>query len=129
VALYHRYSNLYHKPHNNISTRGNDFIRCFLQAGRAFIGRLQPKVNHLRVLGYPTYILILEETRVTSKKLKPRAELGILIGYKSNYIYRVYVLSKRYDKIICSSNCKFDKGGVYTNKYIYLYKSNNKEIK
>jgi hypothetical protein len=26
------------------------------------------------------------------------------------------------------SNCKFDKKGVYTNKYIYLYKDNNKEI-
>jgi hypothetical protein len=27
------------------------------------------------------------------------------------------------------SNCKFNKGKVYTNKYINLYKGNNKEIK
>jgi hypothetical protein len=74
------------------------------------------------------YILILEKTRVTNKKLEPYTELGILIGYKSNYIYRVYILSKRYNKIIYLSNCKFDEGGVYTNKYIYLYKGDNKEI-
>jgi hypothetical protein len=80
-------------------------------------------------LGYLTYVLILKKTRVTSEKLKPYIELGILVGYKSNYIYRVYILSKRHDKIIRLSNYKFDKGGVYTNKYIYLYKSNNKEIK
>jgi hypothetical protein len=27
-----------------------------------------------------------------------------------------------------SFNYKFDKKGVYTNKYIYLYKGNNKDI-
>jgi hypothetical protein len=80
-------------------------------------------------LGYLTYILILEETRVTSKKPEPYTELSILIGYKNNYIYWVYILSRRRDKIIRLSNCKFDKGGVYTNKYIYLYKGNNKKIK
>jgi hypothetical protein len=80
-------------------------------------------------LGCPTYVLILKETRVTSKKLEPHAELSILVGYKSNYIYWVYVLSRRYNKIIYLSNYKFNKGGVYTNKYIYLYKGNNKEIK
>jgi hypothetical protein len=80
-------------------------------------------------LGYSIYILILEETRVTSKKLEPYAKLSILVGYKNNYIYRVYILSRRHDKIIYLSNYKFGKGGVYTNKYIYLYKSNNKEIK
>jgi hypothetical protein len=80
-------------------------------------------------LGYLTYILILEKTRVANEKLKPYAELGILVGYKGNYIYRVYVLSKKHNKIIYLSNYKFDEGGVYTNKYIYLYKGNNKEIK
>jgi hypothetical protein len=80
-------------------------------------------------LEYLIYILILEETRVTNKKLEPYTELGILVGYKSNYIYRVYILSRRYDKIICSSNCKFNKRKVYTNKYIYLYESNNEKIK
>jgi hypothetical protein len=34
-------------------------------------------------LGYLTYILILEETRVTNKKLEPRAELNILVGYET----------------------------------------------
>jgi hypothetical protein len=80
-------------------------------------------------LGYPTYILILEETRVTNNKLEPHAELSILISYKNNYIYRVYVLSRRYNKTIYLFNCKFDKEKVYTNKYIYLYKDNNKKIK
>jgi hypothetical protein len=79
-------------------------------------------------LGYPIYVLTLEKTRVTNKKLEPYVELGILVGNKSNYIYRVYILSKRRDKIIYSSNCKFDKKGVYTNKYVHLYKSNNNEV-
>jgi hypothetical protein len=78
-------------------------------------------------LGYPTYVLILEETRVINKKLEPYTELSILVKYKNNYIYRVYVLSKKYNKIIYSSNYKFNKKGVYTNKYIYLYKNNNKK--
>jgi hypothetical protein len=80
-------------------------------------------------LGYPTYVLILEETRVTNEKLEPYTKLSILVGYKGNYIYRVYVLSRRYNKIMRSSNCKFDEGGVYTNKYVYLHKGNNKKIK
>jgi hypothetical protein len=79
-------------------------------------------------LGCLIYVLILEETRVTNKKLEPYAELNILVSYKSNYIYRVYVLLKRRNKIIRSSNYKFNKGGVYTNKCIYLYKSNDKEV-
>jgi hypothetical protein len=80
-------------------------------------------------LGYPIYVLILEKTWVTNKKLEPYTEFNILVGYKNNYIYRVYVLSRKHDKIIYLSNCKFDKKGVYTNKYIYLYKNNNEEIK
>jgi hypothetical protein len=75
------------------------------------------------------YILILEKTRVTNKKLESYTKLNILIGYKNNYIYQVYILSKKYNKIIYLSNYKFDKRKVYTNKYIYLYKGNNKEIK
>jgi hypothetical protein len=80
-------------------------------------------------LGYLIYILIPEETRITSKKLEPHTELSILVGYKNNYIYWVYVLLRRRDKIMRLSNYKFDKGGVYINKYVYLYKGNNKEIK
>jgi hypothetical protein len=79
-------------------------------------------------LGYSIYVLILEETRVASEKLESRAEFGILIRYKNNYIYRVYILSKKYNKIIYLFNCKFDKRRVYTNKYIYLYKGNDEEI-
>jgi hypothetical protein len=36
---------------------------------------------------------------------------------------------KKNNKIIYLFNCKFDRERVYTNKYIYLYKGNNKEIK
>jgi hypothetical protein len=80
-------------------------------------------------LGCLTYVLTLEKTRVANKKLEPYAELNILVGYKGNYIYRVYVLSRKRNKIIYLSNCKFNKRRVYTNKYIYLYKGNNKKIK
>jgi hypothetical protein len=80
-------------------------------------------------LGYLIYILILEKTQVNNKKLESYTELSILIGYKNNYIYRIYFLSRKHNKVIYLSNYKFDKKRVYTNKYIYLYKNNNKKIK
>jgi hypothetical protein len=69
---------------------------------------MNQELIYLYVLGYLIYILILEKTRVTNKKLKPCTKFSILIGYKNNYIYRVYILLKKYNKIIYLSNYKFD---------------------
>jgi hypothetical protein len=49
----------------------------------------KPFLGHLRVLGCKTYVLILKETRLRSRKIDPRAEIGILVRYEGEYIYRV----------------------------------------
>lgn len=42
----------------------------------------KPYLGHLRTLGYKTYVLILKEDRVQSRKLDPRAEISILVSYE-----------------------------------------------
>ena len=51
---------------------------------------------------------ILEERRTKGNKLEKRAELGILVRYEGIYIYRVYVPTKRREKIVKSSNVRFN---------------------
>jgi hypothetical protein len=53
-----------------------------------------PTVSHLRVLGCPVYVLIDPQKRVQSRKVAPRAELGILVGYEGYSIYRCFINSK-----------------------------------
>lgn len=65
-----------------------------------------PSVSHLRVLGCKAYVQIPIQDRVLSQKTIPRAEIGILVGYQGNHIYRVYVASRR--TIVSSSNVTFD---------------------
>ena len=51
---------------------------------------------------------ILKERRTKGNKFKKRVELGILVRYKDIYIYRVYVLIRRGEKIVRTSNVRFD---------------------
>jgi hypothetical protein len=67
-----------------------------------------PLVSYIRVIGYKTYVLIEKEKRVILEKLVPRAEVGILVGFKGHYIYRVYIPSKR--RVVRTSYCRFDEG-------------------
>lgn len=49
----------------------------------------RPSVAHLRVLGCKAYVHIQKERRLRSDKLAPRAEVGILVGFEGDHIYRV----------------------------------------
>ena len=51
---------------------------------------------------------ILEERKTKKNKLEKRVELGILIRYEGIYIYRVYVLIRKEEKIVRTSNVRFD---------------------
>jgi hypothetical protein len=82
---------------------------------QAFIDQVEPEVNHIpcvfyfRVLGCENYVQIPVQDRVLSEKTVPRAEVGIPVGYEGEHIYRVYVPTRRGDKIVRSSNCRFDR--------------------
>ena len=78
-------------------------------------GQYRPKVSYLRVLGYKYYVHIPEERRTKENKLEKRAELEIFVRYEDIYIYRVYVLIRRGEKIVRTSNVRFDeKKGLIT---------------
>jgi hypothetical protein len=87
---------------------------------KAFIDNIEPGIDyrplvaHFRVLGYKVYILIKKERRVTSRKLAPRTEVGILVGYNHPNIFRVYMPSRARDKIVRTSHVRFDEGGLVT---------------
>ena len=51
---------------------------------------------------------IPEKRRTKRNKFEKRAELGIFVGYEGTYIYRVYVLIRRGEKIVRTSNVRFD---------------------
>ena len=77
----------------------------------------KPKVSHLRVLGCKCYVHILKERRIKGNKLEKRAELKILVKYESIYIYKIYVPTKKKEKIVRTSNVKFnERKGLITNK-------------
>jgi len=67
-----------------------------------------PSVSYLRVLGSKAYVYILVQDRVLSEKTAPRAEIGILIGFEGNHIYRVYLPHRVGNKIVRSSSVRFD---------------------
>ena len=74
----------------------------------------RPLVEHLRVLGCKAYMHIQEERRTKSEKLAERAEEGILVGYEGDNIYKVYVPSRRGNKVIRSSTVTFNENKQYT---------------
>ena len=76
----------------------------------------QPFMGHLRVLGCKTYVLIPQELRQRSHKLEPRAEIGILVGYEGEHIYRVWIPGRKgfAGHIVRTSNARFDENGLVT---------------
>jgi hypothetical protein len=77
----------------------------------------KPFLGHLHTLGYKTYVLIPKENRLRSRKLDPRAKVGILVRYKGKHIYRIWVPSKGggIGRIIRSSHVQFNEYGLITN--------------
>ena len=73
----------------------------------------RPLVEHLRVLGCKSYVHIQEERRTKSKKLADRAEEGILVGYEGDNIYKVYVPSRRGNKVVCLLTVTFNENEQY----------------
>ena len=60
---------------------------------------------------------ISEERRTKENKLEKRAELKIFIKYEDTYIYKVYVLIRRREKIVRTFNVRFDeRKGLIINK-------------
>ena len=51
---------------------------------------------------------IPEKRKTKKNKFKKRAELGILVRYENTYIYRIYVLTRKGEKIVRTSNVRFD---------------------
>ena len=51
---------------------------------------------------------IPEERKTKKNKLEKRTELGIFVRYKDIYIYKIYVLTRREEKIVRTSNIRFD---------------------
>ncbi|KAI0995000.1 hypothetical protein K3495_g13181, partial [Podosphaera aphanis] len=72
----------------------------------------KPDLSNLRVLGCKVYVQIPVEKRVLSRKLDKRAEIGILVGYEGQHIYRVYIPSR--GKVIRSSTVRFDENSCIT---------------
>jgi hypothetical protein len=74
-------------------------------------------VLHFRVLGYKVYVLIEEEQQVKSNKVTPYAEIGILVGYKSHNIWRIYLPGCYGTKVVCSFYVRFNERGVVTEPF------------
>jgi hypothetical protein len=49
---------------------------------------------------------------VKSNKVTPRAEIGILVGYESHNIWRVYLPKYYGTKVVCLFHVRFDERGV-----------------
>ena len=80
----------------------------------------RPSVLYFRILSCKIYIQILKEQRTTSKKVKVRAKVRILISYKGNYIFKVYILTRLRlleSRIVRSLNVRFDESRLITEPY------------
>ena len=59
---------------------------------------------------------ISEERKTKENKFEKRTELKILVRYEGTYIYRIYVLIRRGEKIVRTSNVRFnEKKGLIIN--------------
>jgi hypothetical protein len=80
----------------------------------------RPSVAHFRVLRCKTYVQIPKEKRVISAKVAERAEVGILVRYEGTHIFKIYVPTHRgplENRIVRSSNVRFDEGGLITKPF------------
>ena len=71
-------------------------------------GQYRLKVSHFRVLGYKYYVHIPEERKTKKNKLEKRTKLKILVRYEDTHIYKIYVLIRRREKIVRTSNVRFN---------------------
>jgi hypothetical protein len=81
-----------------------------------------PSLAHLRTLGCKTYVEIPKGNRVVGDKTAIRAEVGILVGYEGQHIFKVYVPTRgggEDNKIVRSSNVRFDEAGLITKPLPY----------
>ena len=59
---------------------------------------------------------ISEKRKTKRNKLEKRTELEILVRYEGTYIYKVYVPTRRGEKIVRTSNVRFnERKGLITN--------------
>ena len=94
---------------NNI-TLYKEFINS-VNPGRDY----KPYLGHLYILGCKTYVLIPPEDRKRSRKLDACAEIGILVRYEGEHIYRVQIpRSSSQGRIVRTLYVRFDKGGLIT---------------
>ena len=70
------------------------------------VASAKPSVSHLRVLGCKAYVHIQKERRIQSEKLAPRAEIGYLVGFEGDHIYRIWIPTR--NGITRSSTVTFD---------------------
>ena len=78
-----------------------------------------PSLSYLRVLGYKVYVQIPSEKRTTSRKLDTRTNIRILVRYKGDYIYRIYIPYSK--KVKRSSNVRFNEDGYIIDPLLELY--------
>ena len=87
-------------------------------------------LSYLRVLGYKAYVQIPPEKRTTSRKLDTRTNIGILVRYKEDYIYRIYIPYSK--KVKRSLNVCFNEDSYITDPLLELYNvfeiSNTRDI-
>jgi hypothetical protein len=87
---------------------GKTLYQCFMDDVFGEKQEYIPLVSYIRVIGCKTYVLIEKEKRIILEKLAPCAEVGILVGFKGHYIYRVYIPLKC--RVVRTSHCRFDEG-------------------
>jgi hypothetical protein len=85
---------------------GKTLYQCFIDDVFGEKPEYIPLVSYIRVISYKTYVLIEKEKRIVLEKLVPRAKVGILVGFKGHYIYRVYIPLKR--RVVYTSHCCFN---------------------
>ena len=83
----------------------------------AFTNEIHPDQNnrllivYFKILGYKIYVQISKERRIINKKIKERAEMGILVEYEGTHIFKIYIPLQRdllKNRIIRFSNVRFN---------------------
>lgn len=82
-----------------------------LEALQTHMGVINPKpsISHLRIYGCRAYPLIHKILK--KEKLKPRAQIGYLVGYQSSNIFRIWIPQEH--KITLTRDVTFDESRTY----------------
>jgi hypothetical protein len=73
------------------------------------VSKPKPNIAHLRVYGCRAYPLIHEIPK--KQKLRPRAQIGYLVGYNSSNIFRIWVPQDK--KVIETRDVTFNESMKY----------------